>query len=91
VPGPLPSKRLARAVQELTTIEDPLLRLDALRLARESIERLEADAVTHSRELGKTWTAIGALYGLTKQGAQQRFQPAHKRLDARKKSPSKLP
>ena len=29
-----------------------------------------------SRVAGRTWTEIGALYALTKQGAQQRFRRA---------------
>lgn len=27
-----------------------------------------------AREAGLSWTKIGAVYGLTKQGAQQRFK-----------------
>jgi hypothetical protein len=80
-----PSKRLIGALEELARIEDPLARLDAVRRARESLEQLESETVIHARKLGTTWTAIGALYGLTKQGAQQRFQPSRKA----KASPSK--
>jgi hypothetical protein len=71
-------KRFARALDELAAIPDPLARLDAVRRAREALEQLEADAVIDSRAGGITWAAIGALYGLTKQGAQQRFQPVRK-------------
>jgi hypothetical protein len=71
-------KRFARALDELETIADPIARLDAVRIAREALERLEAGTVADARKKGVTWAAIGALYGLTKQGAQQRFQPARK-------------
>lgn len=67
-------KRLDRALDELGDIPDPLLRLDALRQAREALERLELEALRDSRRSGATWKDIGALYGLTKQGAQQRFR-----------------
>ena len=69
-------KRLARTVAALGEIPDPLLRLDAIRLARQELEELEAEAVRASRVAGRTWTEIGALYALTKQGAQQRFRRA---------------
>ncbi len=71
-------KRLVRALDELEGIADPITRLDAVRVAREALERLEANTVADARKKGVTWAAIGALYGLTKQGAQQRFQPARK-------------
>lgn len=68
-----PVKRVNRAVQVLREISDPLTRLDAVRWAREQVEHLEADAVRAARESGATWKDIGTIYGLTKQGAQQRF------------------
>jgi len=40
------------------------------------VEALEAAAVRDARHAGVTWKAIGALYGLSKQGAQQRFRGA---------------
>ena len=69
-------KRFDRAAEALRLIPDPLLRLDAIRSARERLERLEAAAVREARHAGATWKAIGALYGLSKQGAQQRFRAA---------------
>lgn len=69
-------RRFERAAGALRTIPDPLLRLDAARRARESVEALEAAAVRDARHAGVTWKAIGALYGLSKQGAQQRFRGA---------------
>jgi hypothetical protein len=63
-----------RALETLRQNPDPLARLDDVRRARERLERLEADAVRDARAAGATWKAIGALYGLSKQGAQQRFR-----------------
>jgi len=65
-------------VDELASVPDPLARLDAVRRAREALERLELETVAESRRAGVTWSAIGVLYGLTKQGAQQRFQSKRK-------------
>jgi hypothetical protein len=78
MPSPAHSKRFVRALEELGGIEDPVARLDAVRRAREALDQLESETVAESRKSGATWGAIGALYGLTKQGAQQRFQPARK-------------
>ncbi|WP_205843761.1 hypothetical protein [Nakamurella deserti] len=72
--GRPPHKRLARAVAALQAIEDPIVRLDAVRAAREEFESLERDAVAACRAAGHTWTDIGARYGLSRQGAQQRFR-----------------
>jgi hypothetical protein len=66
--------RFERALDGLRLIADPVLRVDAIRVARERVEALEADAVREARGAGVTWKAIGALYGLSKQGAQQRFR-----------------
>jgi hypothetical protein len=35
-----------------------------------------------ARKAGATWLEIGARYGLTKQGAQQRFRAARKQAEA---------
>ena len=69
-------KRFERAVEALEAVPDPLQRLDSVRTARERMEALEAAAVRDARAAGATWKAIGALYGLSKQGAQQRFRGA---------------
>ena len=78
---PLHLKRFDRAVQTIQEIADPLHRLDAARISRERLERLEAESVAAARAGGATWRDIGGLYGLSKQGAQQRFQAAVKGLD----------
>ena len=48
--------------------------LNEARLARESAERDERTALREARSAGASWARIGELYGLTKQGAQQRFK-----------------
>lgn len=53
---------------------DPVERLDAARVLREAADQLEAAAIAGAREVGVTWGEIGELYGMTKQGAQQRFR-----------------
>lgn len=58
----------------MLAIQDPLRRLDAVRRYREALDDLEATTVAAARSDGATWTEIGALYGLSKQGAQQRFR-----------------
>jgi hypothetical protein len=71
-----PGRRVTRALQELQTVPEPLVRLAAVRQAREQFEHLELATVRAARESGATWTDVGAIYGLTKQGAQQRFGSA---------------
>lgn len=73
---PTHRKRLDKAAEAVAAISDPLERLDAARAAREQFERLELDQVRELRKQGTTWSRIGARYGLTKQGAQQRFRSA---------------
>lgn len=70
------SKRFDKALQGLAEIDDPYERLDAVRECRERIEQLELGSVLAAREAGATWRDIGSLYGLSKQGAQQRFRRA---------------
>lgn len=53
-----------------------LASLDAARLAREAADAAESAAVRDARTAGASWSRIGELYGLTKQGAQQRFKKA---------------
>ena len=49
---------------------------------REAAEELEAAQVEAARKAGATWNEIGACYGLTKQGAQQRFRTARNQAKA---------
>jgi hypothetical protein len=50
--------------------------LAAARRLREAVEDLELDLVAEVRAQRATWTEIGAVYGTSKQGAQQRFRVA---------------
>lgn len=68
------SDRIQRALRAHQTARDPLAALDAARMLREEAEQLERKSVGIVRAAGTSWSKIGALYGLTKQGAQQRFK-----------------
>ena len=71
-----PVKRITAALGALDIADGPISRLAAARLLREAAEELEAAQVEAARKAGATWNEIGACYGLTKQGAQQRFRAA---------------
>ena len=71
-------KRIVAALGALDAADSPMSRLDAARRLREAAEELEAAQVEAARKAGATWIEIGACYGLTKQGAQQRFRAARK-------------
>ncbi|MGC5617346.1 hypothetical protein [Georgenia sp. Z1491] len=63
------------ALAALTSATEPLEVLDGARRLRETAEAIESDAVRAARSAKVSWSKIGAVYGLTKQGAQQRFSP----------------
>ena len=69
-----PIKRISAALSALEAADRPVSRLDAARRLREAAEELEAAQVEAARKAGATWIEIGECYGLTKQGAQQRFR-----------------
>ena len=69
-----PAKRILAALGALDAADGPISRLDAVRRLREAADELEAAQVEAARKAGATWIEIGACYGLTKQGAQQRFR-----------------
>jgi hypothetical protein len=71
-----PVKRILAALGALDAADGPISRLQAARRLREAAEELEAAQVEAARKAGATWIEIGAAYGLTKQGAQQRFRGA---------------
>jgi len=71
-----PAKRILAALGALDAADGPISRLDAARRLREAADELEAAQVEAARKAGATWIEIGACYGLTKQGAQQRFRAA---------------
>lgn len=68
-----PRSQLGKALAALEAAPDALTALDAARRVRELAERVESEHVRAARLDGASWSRIGALYGLTKQGAQQRF------------------
>ena len=71
-----PVKRILAALGAIDVADGPMSRLQAARRLREAAEELEAAQVEAARKAGATWIEIGACYGLTKQGAQQRFRAA---------------
>src|SRR5271155_4943430 len=77
-----PVKRISAALGALDVADGPMSRLDAARRLREAAEELEAAQVEAARKAGATWLEIGACYGLTKQGAQQRCRAARKQAEA---------
>ena len=68
------AKRIANALDALRKAKTPTARLTEARRAREAAEKLEAANIDAAREGGLTWSEIGKIYGLSKQGAQQRFR-----------------
>lgn len=90
-PGPLSSEQrqsLQRAI-EATVIDHAGLGAasgddadNALRLAAASsaglqiCEQLQQEAVQNARRAGRSWSELGALMGITRQAAQQRFAPS---------------
>jgi hypothetical protein len=77
-----PVKRILAALSALDAADGPISRLDAARRLREAAEELEAAQADAARKAGVTWNEIGACYGLTKQGAQQRFRAARDQAKA---------
>ena len=77
-----PVKRIFAALSALDAADGPISRLDAARRLREAADELEAAQVDAARKAGATWNEIGACYGLTKQGAQQRFRAARNQAKA---------
>jgi hypothetical protein len=75
-------KRILAALSAFEVADRPMSRLDAARRLREAAEELEAAQVEAARKAGATWLEIGGCYGLTKQGAQQRFRAARKQAEA---------
>jgi hypothetical protein len=78
-----PVKRISAALVALDAADGPMSRLEAARRLREAAEELEAAQVEAARQAGATWIEIGACYGLTKQGAQQRFRAVRNQAKAK--------
>ncbi len=79
MPGRAHAKRIVKALAALEDATTPSARVDAARRVREAAEALEMANVDAARDAGLTWADIGDRYGLTKQGAQQRFSSGAKR------------
>jgi hypothetical protein len=75
-------KRISAALGAFDAADEPMSRLEAARRLREAAEELEAAQIEAARKAGVTWIEIGARYGLTKQGAQQRFRAVRKTPDS---------
>ena len=82
-------RRITAALDALEVAGGTIGRLEAARRVREAAEDLEAAQVEAAREAGATWNEIGACYGLTKQGAQQRFRAARNQAKALTAAPKK--
>lgn len=66
--------KAGKALRDFAKRHPPLERLDAARRLREAAEALEQEAAEAARAAGHTWTQIAAVYGMSKQAAQQRFR-----------------
>ena len=84
-----PVRRITAALSAFDAADGPISRLDAARQLREAAEELEAAQVAAARKAGATWVEIGACYGLTKQGAQQRFRAVRDQAKASVAGPEK--
>jgi hypothetical protein len=91
VPSKSPVKRITAALGALDVADGPMSRLEAARRLREAAEELEAAQVEAARKAGATWNEIGACYGLTKQGAQQRFRAARNQAKPAAAAPKEAP
>ena len=82
-----PSTRIKAALRAHQQTTEPLQKLKLSQRIREAAEELEAEAIEEARFNGTTWRDIGACYGLSKQGAQQRFKNprSHKPESCRKR------
>ena len=81
-----PARRIIAALSALDAADGPAARLAAARQLREAADELEAAQVSAARKAGATWVEIGACYGLTKQGAQQRFRALREQEPGKKKA-----
>ncbi len=82
-------RRITAALSALDAADGPVSRLHAARRLREAAEELEAAQVAAARKAGATWIEIGACYGLSKQGAQQRFRAARNQAKTSAAAPDK--
>lgn len=66
-------RKLIEALLNYERAESELDQLAAARRTRELADALEHGVIRNAREARVSWAKIGTIYGLTKQGAQQRF------------------
>ncbi|WP_425307732.1 hypothetical protein AADG42_02920 [Ammonicoccus fulvus] len=86
---PNPLDALQQGLADLTAADGTIARITAARTVRAAAEQLEHVEVKRAREHGTSWSKIGAVYGLTKQGAQQRFAEERRKKSDSKASESK--
>ncbi|NLT31002.1 MAG: hypothetical protein GXX86_11205 [Propionibacterium sp.] len=73
--------KLSAACAQLQQAADPLAAVDLAQQIGTLADKVQHDAVRAARQQGVSWSKIGAVFGLSKQGAQQRFGK-HKHAEA---------
>ena len=71
--SPDPATRMAYAMAPSTNDGLYLEILDAIKACRTDLDIREHNLVQEMRHNGTTWDVIGALFGITRQAAHQRF------------------
>jgi len=71
--SPDPVTRMAYAMTPTTDDGLYIEILDAIKACRTDLDVREHNLVQEMRQNGTTWDVIGALFGTTRQAAQQRF------------------
>ena len=66
-------RRMAAAMAPTPEDGPYLAILDAINLCRTDLDIREHNLVQEMRSDGTSWATIGALFGITRQAAQQRF------------------
>src|SRR5207249_8909934 len=80
------TKRLLRAFEGWQKAKDPLARLKAAHRVVELARQFESATLREARRTGARWEDIGAVYGMSKQGAQQRFGRSARRSGGSKQA-----
>ncbi|MGJ3508831.1 hypothetical protein [Enemella sp. A6] len=73
--------KLTAACDDFQQAADPLAAVEIAQQVGSLAEKVQHEAVRAARQQGVSWSKIGAVFGLSKQGAQQRFGK-HKNADA---------
>jgi hypothetical protein len=77
-------KQLRRSLEAVAAAPNALEAVRASRRLRDEAEALELEAVIEARRQRATRSEIGAVYGTSKQGAQQRFRMALRAEDPKR-------